>query len=92
MKRITFLAVLFVALFSASATKAQVGFHVGVNVGNPYYAPQHVVVHRPPVYYRRPARVNYYRRPVVYQRYQRHYSHRPVVVHRNYHSYRGYRR
>jgi hypothetical protein len=95
MKRITFLAVI-VALFTINAAKAQVGVHVGLNIGTPYYPHRHVVYYQPapapvyyeqaPVYYNAPAYgYGYYRRPV--------YVHRGYYGHAVYHNrYHGYRR
>lgn len=97
MKRITFLAVI-VALFTINAAKAQVGVHVGLNIGTPpprpvYYAPAPVVYTPAPVYYA-PAPVayygpryhrGYYRRP-VYVRHGYYGPRRVVVVHNRYHG------
>ncbi|QJD94533.1 hypothetical protein HH214_00920 [Mucilaginibacter robiniae] len=90
MKRITFLAVLVVALFTINSAKAQVGVHVGLNFGTPYYyhphyyRPQPVIVAPPaPVvyneygYYARPAAPVYYRHAY----YARHF-YRPRMVYR----------
>jgi hypothetical protein len=82
MKRITFLALIIVAMFGVSSAKAQVGVHLGVNIGNPYpyYEPgRTVIVHERPAYY--PVRRGYYHRPVVYRSYGR-----PVIVDRRYYG------
>jgi hypothetical protein len=73
MKRITFLAAFIIAIATFNTAKAQVGVHIGVNIGTPvrhYYAPAPVYYAPAPVYYR-PA-------PVYYR------SARPVVVRRSY--------
>lgn len=88
MKRISFLVVLIAGFFSFNAAKAQVGVHIGVNLGAPaYYAPapppppvcyepdRVVVVHRRPVYYRP---YGYYNRPVIVER--GYYGPRRVMV------------
>jgi hypothetical protein len=95
MKRISILAVLFVALFSLQSAKAQVGVHVGLNMGSPgyyapapppvYYGPERVVVvHHGPGYY---GPRGYYRRP-VFVRPDYYGPRRVVVVDRGYYHRR----
>lgn len=101
MKRLTFIAILMAAIFSlnANSAKAQVGVHVGLSFGTPYYYhPRAVYVAPPPpapVYYSEPAycpppRPYYYgpRRVVVVDRPYYYGPRRVVVVNR----YRGYYR
>ncbi|SFS45559.1 hypothetical protein [Mucilaginibacter polytrichastri] len=105
MKRITLLAVI-VALFTINAAKAQVGVHVGFNIGTPYYPHRHVVYYPPapvyyppapaycapaPVYYNAPVYDDgYYRRPVYVDR--GYYGPRRVVYYNRYYHRGGYRR
>lgn len=85
MKRLTFLAVLIVALFTINSAKAQVGIHVGLNFGTPYYYHPHyyrpqpvIVAPAAPVVYNE---YGYYQRPVV----------APVYYRRAYYAQRYYR-
>ncbi len=96
MKRITFLAII-AALFTINAAKAQVGVHVGLNFGTPYYHHYHArpvayaqPAYYPPAYPVYPTYYNsYYRRPVYSDR--GYYGPRRVAYHADfYHS--GYRR
>ena len=79
MKRLTFLAII-AALFSVNAAKAQVGVHVGLNFGTPYYHNyQRRVVYAQPAYY-----------PPAYPVYDDSYNRRPVVVEHDYYQTNGY--
>lgn len=98
MKRLAFVAILIASLFGLNSAKAQVGVHVGLNFGTPYYA------HPRPVYVEPAPAPVYYSEPAYYPAYHHYYApRRVVVVRRGYYAprrvvvvnryyHRGYRR
>ncbi len=92
MKRITFLAAFILAIATFSTAKAQVGVHIGVNVGAPvrhYYAPAPAYYAPAPVYYA-PRRAYYGPRRVIVERRYRPVPPRVVVVRDRYYGGRGH--